>query len=223
VITASTVLRDRLISTGTIEPSRITAVGNGLETEAFVSGPTAPPPRDGGTVVYAGNLAAYQRVDLLLEAFAALLRERRRAVLKIYTESRPEPIEAQAQSLGIGDRVEIRSLGFPALSEALAAADVAVNPRPICDGVPQKNLNYMAAGLPLVAFRDSLHPYRDGHSGLAVDTVDAAGLASALADLLARPAFATRLGAAARQLAEDELSWRASGKRVEEVYRHLIA
>jgi glycosyltransferase involved in cell wall biosynthesis len=223
VVTVSGVLRDRLLASGRLAPTAVTTVGNGLEPEAFVRDPRRPPPADGGVVVYAGNLAPYHRVDLLLEAFARLLRTRPRARLAIYTESAPDAVRSQARALGLGDRLEVRALGFPAVAAALARAHVAVNPRPVCDGVPQKNLNYMAAGLPLVAFRGSFHPYRDPDSGVAVEAVEPGALAAALDDLLARPVEAARMGAAARSRAEAELSWWATGRRVVDVYRALLA
>ena len=116
-----------------------------------------------------------------------------------------------------------RRIPFPRLGAALRDACVAVNPRTQCDGVPQKNLNYMGAGLPLVAFRGSLHPYQDGKTGLAVDPVDPAALAAGLRYMLDHPDHAARLGRAARRLAESSYSWRSSAGRVEELYRGLLS
>ena len=223
VVAASDVLRDRLIASLAVDPDHVTTIGNGVERAAFVEpSDGAGPPGDGGIIVYAGNLADYHRPDLLLEAFAAILRIRSNATLRIYTDSPTEPVRQRARVLGIDTRVEIGSVAFPHLSEALAAADVAVNPRPVCEGVPQKNLNYMAAGLPLAAFPGSLHPYVDGETGVAAATVDGAGLAGAILRLLDRPRHAARLGLTAQTQARETFTWAAAARRAEEVFRRSI-
>lgn len=222
VVTVSDILRERLLAAG-LPGSMATTIGNGLEPSAFAAPrnrtPSAP---DGGTIVYAGNLADYHRLDLLLEAFAQVTRTRAHATLMIYTNSPAHAVLGHARKLGIEDRVEIRAVPFSELPDKLAEAEIAVNARPICEGVPQKNLNYMAAGLPLVAFRGSLHPYRDGETGVGVAPVSATALGDALTGLLRSPALARRLGAAARQRAQAEFSWHRAAQRVDVVYRQLI-
>lgn len=225
VVAVSSVIRDRLVSAGAVPPDRITPVVNGVERAAFPerSLRADAPPDDGGTVVYAGNLARYHRVDLLLEAFTRVVDRRPRAMLRVLTDSAPDALMDRAEALGLSDHLELRAVPFAALPEALTTAHVAVNPRPVCDGVPQKNLNYMAAGLPLVAFAGSLHPCRDGQTGIAVPAVCPEGLADAILDLLEHPNRAARLGASARDAARRVFSWDSRARRVEDVYHRLIA
>jgi glycogen synthase len=80
----------------------------------------------------------------------------------------------------------------------------------------------MAAGLPVVATRvggtaDLVH---DGVNGLLVAPRDPAALAAAISRVLADPAAAARLAAAARRTA-DAYAWPGLARKVLQVYRRV--
>jgi glycosyltransferase involved in cell wall biosynthesis len=75
--------------------------------------------------------------------------------LRILTNDSFQDYEILSRSLGIRDRIDVRPVRLEDLPEELSAATVAVNPRIACDGLPQKLLNYMAAGCPIVSFAGS--------------------------------------------------------------------
>jgi glycosyltransferase involved in cell wall biosynthesis len=114
----------------------------------------------GPVVVYAGVLDPFQRLDLLLEAMAGGVRVEPGAKLLLVTTV-PQPghlaeIRCRAEELGIGPQVvtpEVQPLH--AVRDFLAAADVAVVPRPRAPGFPIKLLNYFAARKPCVLFASS--------------------------------------------------------------------
>jgi glycosyltransferase involved in cell wall biosynthesis len=223
VVAVSDVLRDHLVSRGAVSPERIEVVGNGVELGACWGRATATDPgKEGGTIIYAGNLAPYQGIEHLLRAFKHVLERRPAGRLEILTESSFDAYEGLARDLGIRDRVQIGSVPFAKLHEALGRAHVAVNPRPRCDGVPQKNLNYMAAGIPLVAFSGSLHPCRDGVSGVAVDPVSSEALGSAISSLLDRPEARSALAEAARSDVERNFTWEEQATRATSVYKRVL-
>lgn len=222
-VAASELLRDHLIATGTLAPERVAVVGNGVELRYFPIRVTpVEPEADGGILVYAGNLGPYQGGEHLLEGFRRVLERRPRARLRVLTSSPSASFESSASALGVRDRIEIRSVSLDELSEALAGAHVAINPRPRCDGVPQKNLNYMAAAAPLVAFSQSLHPYRHGVTGVGVEEISGLALGNAVLDLLGRPEERARLGRAARATLEREFTWEKQARRLSEIYERLI-
>ena len=70
VIAVSEAIRDALTTFGAAAPERIHVIPNGVEWQRFPveRGSTA----DGDTVIFTGNLAPYQGMDLMLEAFALL-------------------------------------------------------------------------------------------------------------------------------------------------------
>ena len=98
-----------------------------------------------------------------------------------------------------------------------------MNPRARCDGIPQKLLNYMAAGMPIVTFDGSAGPVRHEVTGLRVPDGDTAAMADAMERLLTDRALGRRLGEAARAQAQRDFSWGRVAARVEDVYRLALA
>jgi len=224
VVAASERLRSHLVCEGVVPSERIAVVGNGVEAEALAmtfSGPRAAPSGE-GVLAYAGNLAPYQGIDKLLEAFRRVLRDRPRARLRILTDNSFRPYERLAADLGVSDGIELRDVPFESLHRELSEAHIAVNPRPRCDGVPMKNLNYMAASRPLVGFAESLHPAVHERTGIGVRTVTGEALGEGISWLLDRPEEGVRLGRAARLAIEKEYTWPRQAARMEAIYRSLL-
>lgn len=73
------------------------------------------------------------------------------------------------------------------LPSQLTSADVLVNPRTKCPGVPMKLLNYMASGAPIVSFEGSSRYLVDGQSGIVVPNEDVRSFAAGVLGLLADP------------------------------------
>jgi glycosyltransferase involved in cell wall biosynthesis len=221
IIAVSEAIRDTLVGLGASKPERLHVIPNGVEWQhsPIEHGITT----DGRTVIFTGNLAPYQRVDLLLEAFAMLHARRAGVRLMIVTDSSFAPFEALARRLGVRDAIEPRRAAFPEQSALMAAATVAVNPRVQCDGIPQKLLNYMAAGMPIATFEGSAGPVRHEVTGLRVPDGDTAAMADAMERLLTDRELAGRLGETAREQARRDFSWARVAARVEEVYREALA
>jgi len=219
-IAVSEGVRERLLRAGA-DPASITVVVNGVEAEAFQPPGNERP--DAGTVIFTGNLAPYQRIDLLLEAFSRVRARRPDARLVIVTGSSFEPYAQAARDLGISEGLVLRDEPFERIPALLAGAEVAVSPRADGDGVPQKILNYMAAGKAIAAFRGSAGPLEDERTGLCAESGSAEALAGAILRLLEDRTLARRLGDAAREEVIRHRSWDAAAARVEEVYARLLA
>jgi glycosyltransferase involved in cell wall biosynthesis len=221
IIAVSEAIRRALTTLGASAPQRIHVIPSGVEWERFQVERGITP--DGRTVIFTGNLAPYQGVDLMLEAFAVLHARRADVRLMIVTDSSFTPFDALARRLGVRAAVDLRRATFPQQPALLAAATVAVNPRVQCDGIPQKLLNYMSAGLPIATFEGSAGPVRHEVTGLRVPDGDTAAMADAMERLLTDRALARTLGDAAREQARREFSWAQVAARVEQVYREAIA
>ena len=157
-----------------------------LEAEAIAPvARTRPPSQAAPTIVYAGGLSRFQRLDLLGHAFEGVQRDLPAARLLVLS---PDPPELLYEVWPAGrDRSGVRCLrpaSLAAMFEQLDRADLAVSPRTVAGGFPQKNLNAMARGLPVVACRGSSVPLRHGETGWIVPDDDPGALATAIVQLL---------------------------------------
>jgi glycosyltransferase involved in cell wall biosynthesis len=220
IIAVSDDIRSAIVNDFGYAAELVSVIPNGVENSfcAASAAPQTNPMHAGPTVVYSGTLAAYQRIDLLLRAFAAAFARRRDLWLQIYTESTFLEFEPLARGLGIRDRIRIDHVDLSQLPAQLAAADVAVNPRTVCAGIPQKLSNYMAAGCPIVSFAGSAKYIEHERTGLVVPNEDVPAFAEAMLRLIADKDFARTLGAQARTFARHRLGWTGVAERIEAVY-----
>lgn len=222
VIAVSEDIRDAAIrSTG--RSDCISLIPNGVEPELFsVLDRSSRSQSTPEHLVYAGNLATYQGFDLLLQAFARARVSRANLRLRVMTEDSLNGYEALAGSLGVRDAIDVTSVSLSDLPGALAAAHVAINPRVDCSGLPQKLLNYMAAGCPIVSFESSAKHIIHETNALIVADSDIDGMAAAIVRLLDDRTLASRLGLSAQNYARSELGWPRVAERVEAVYEALL-
>jgi glycosyltransferase involved in cell wall biosynthesis len=208
-------------------PEHLRTVPNGVELEMF-SGVRRRTVDDSGnlvrkqTVVYTGTLAPYQGIEAMLEIFSRVATENSSVVFKIVSESSFKPYERLARELRIRKKIELVGAKLTELSGLLEDADVAVNPRTNCPGLPQKNLNYMAAALPIVCFSSSSKELVANETALVVDDGDVSGFSKAICHLLDNPEPAAALGARGRRYVKEHRSWEASARLAEQFFGHLI-
>lgn len=207
-----------------VPKDKVAAVVNGVEIETFtVTQEDVYTPAHGKpTAVFTGNFAAYQGVEHLFEAFAKLKALGSEARLMLVSPSPLGPLEGLAKRLDILDRIDHETVGFAGVPARLAGAQVAVNPRIDCDGIPQKLLNYMAAGIPTVSFEGSAKILRDGVTGLVVANGNTEAFARAIHQLTTDPAQAKRMGDAAREQVRTERTWHAAALKIEAAYDHVL-
>ncbi len=222
VVAVTPDIRERLLRVHGLAPDRVSVVTNGVETECFRV--TVQPNHDGFIrLIYTGTLAQYQDIDLLLEAFARARRVRPDLRLCFSVSSSFEPYEATARRLGVREAIEVVLDGFGELPQRLAASAIAVLPRVSCPGIPQKLLNYMAAGKAIVASAGSAKLLEHERTGLVVTNGDVSGFADAVLRLAAEPALGERLGSNAREVVEQDFSWERAAERMEPVYEQVVA
>jgi glycosyltransferase involved in cell wall biosynthesis len=216
-------IKDRLTERHGLSPDRVSVVTNGVETECFRV--ELPPRPDDGLkrLIYTGTLAPYQDVDLLLEAFAVARRWRKDLRLQMAVSSPFAPYEALVTKLGIRDAIEIIPDNFEELPRQLAESTMAVLPRMHCDGIPQKLLNYMAAGKGIVCSEGSAKLLEHERTGLVVPNGDVNAFAASIVRLAADTDYANTLGVAAREYVERNYSWDQAAERLERIYAGVVA
>ncbi|MCB2011912.1 MAG: glycosyltransferase family 4 protein [Geminicoccaceae bacterium] len=220
VLTVTEDLRQRLVDRHGMRHDSVDVAMNGVEFEHFSTGAEREPEAP-GRVIYTGTLAGYQGFDLLLDAFALALKERPDMRLTVAASSPFDPFEDHARELGIRGAIDLEADSFAKLPERLATSAIAVLPRGECDGIPQKLLNYMAAGKAIVACEGSAKLLEDGENGLVVANGDKRAFADALVRLHDDRSLAARLGSAARVHVVANCSWDRTAQICEVAYRRL--
>lgn len=222
--------RRRMIEIEGVPPDRI------LELRNAIAVPAARP-RDGHVRDRLGlaseakviGLVAIQRpqkrIDLLVRAAARLRTEFPELRVLLIGDGPVEEatrIKALVAELGLDDVV--LTLGVrDDVPDLLAAVDVAVLSSDF-EGSPLAVLEYMEAGLPIVATEVGGLPdlLDDGRCGVLVAPGDDAELAAGIRRLLTDRELATRLGAAARHRRRTEFDLDTVVHGVEDIYERLL-
>lgn len=206
-----------------IPESRLSIVGNGLELDHFMACPWFPKAknRKKKVLIFTGSLAAYQGIEQMLRAFASLRSRRTDVILRIITNDDFQAYRTLLKELDVEGAVEVRASEFKYLPNELANACVAINPRISMDGVPQKLLNYMAVGVPVVSFAGSATHLVDGENGLVVPGEDVEMMAKSIERLLDDEVLAKKISDAARRDARRAGTWLSAARKIESVFASL--
>lgn len=181
-------------------------------------------PSDRQLIVYLGLLADYQGIPQLLQAVAALRRRQVHVSCLLMGFPGMETYRRQATDLGLTeeDVVFTGKIPYDQAPEYLVLGDVAVAPKLSATEGSGKILNYMATGLPVVAYDTQVSREYLGSLGTyAAPLGDVPSLTEALASLLNDPARASDLGAALRERAGRHFSWDRTGRQLVHVYESL--
>jgi glycosyltransferase involved in cell wall biosynthesis len=220
--------RRRMIEIERIDPAKVIFVPNGIPE---------PPPRGGGDIrgelgvdaaaPIVGTVCALRpqkALDVLIDAAAILARRIDGVRVLIVGEGPERPaLERRVAELGLagtvvllGHRDDVRDL--------IGDFDVAACSSDF-EGTPLSVLEYMQAGLPIVATRVGGVPdiLADGSEAVLVEPRDPGALADAVSQLLGDRGLAARLGSNARerQLAEFDIG--VTVRAVERIYEGLTS
>jgi glycosyltransferase involved in cell wall biosynthesis len=178
---------------------------------------------DGPLILYVGNLDGYQRLDLLMRALRITFASHPSAKFVLLTGSDVRPFRKAVLEFGLDDRMVIlERLPFQQVKEICALGSIAVNTRISWSGFPIKLLNYMVAGLPVVAFSGSAAPIEHGVTGLLVPPQDVEAFAAAMLKLLFDQDLCSRMGVEARKIVRRDYSWDEITSLIEAHYYHLL-
>jgi glycosyltransferase involved in cell wall biosynthesis len=205
------------------DPGRVGLVYHGLDLTRFPAAPASRPSRDGRSandpveLVTVGRAVAKKGFDDLLEALARLPADLHWRLTHIGSGELRATLRAQAERLGLADRVTWRgALAQDEVIAALRAADIFVLP---CkegeagdrDGLPNVVMEAATQALPIASTRFAGVPefVREEVEGLLVPPADPAALSAALARLIGDPGLRERLGQAAGRRIREAFSFEA--------------
>jgi len=175
-------------------------------------------------IVSVARLAPNRGHELLVSGFRLLLGRIADARLLLVGKGENRPrLEQLVAELGLAERVVFTGYRDRDLPAVLASADCFALMAAGSDDSCRAALEAMAAGLPVVARRVGALPETvlHGETGLLVDADTPAGVAAALAGVLADRARGRAMGLAGRRRAEEVFSPERSVETVERVYRGL--
>jgi glycosyltransferase involved in cell wall biosynthesis len=234
VIACSDDLRDRAIALGA-DAARSETIPYGVDAVRFAPDPGARASLRRSTglgpddeVVFAvGRFVRKKGFEYLVDAFAALARERPRITLVLAGWGDLESeYRARLAAHGLSARALLPGVvAHDAVAGWLSAADVVAVPSVRddagnVDGLPNVVLEALASATPVVATRAGGIPsvVADGQNGLLVAERDVPGLAAAIGRILSDRAFGSALGGRARERAVREGSWAHVAERIEAAY-----
>ncbi len=234
VVTSTHHAASLLQRTRTLPESHVLCVPDAVDTARFR--PDALTPRErtelrtqlgirptDKVITYLGLLAPYQGTDILLEAAAQVLREIPDAFFLVMGFPGNERYRVMAERLGIAHRISLPGqIPYLDAHRYLALGDIAVAPKLSETEGNQKIFNYLAAGLPVVAFdtpsaREILGPHATYAARGDVDD-----LARHLTTLLRDRTAARTLSLQGRQNAIHNYSWDRRGVELLRAYERIL-
>ncbi len=179
-------------------------------------------------VLFFGAISPYKGVDLLVEAFARLVRTDRDVYLVIAGHPRMDltPLHRLISVLGLTDRIlmDLRYLPLDEFSRFFMACDVVVLPyrRIYQSGILQLAYGF---GRPVVVtdVGGIGEMVREDRTGLVAESEDADAMASAIAEVLSDPEAARKMGERGRHIAESKYSWEGIAREVVRVYESVVS
>jgi glycosyltransferase involved in cell wall biosynthesis len=232
VIAVSRAVAQSLQRNGVIEPSKITVVHNGIDTDRFARSVAAASPPGGDSSVMVGtvgHLAPIKGQDVFMRA-AALICVRHPGVHFVVIGEDKSPQMVYRKSLErlvaeLGLKGSVRMPGWqddiPSVLSSLTLFVSAARSEPFGLAIVEA----MAAGLPVVAAASegASEIIEDGFSGKLVTVGDPESLAEAVNELLDDPIECSRLGGNALLAARQRYSLTRMAGETERVYREVLA
>ncbi len=234
IITSSLAAADLLVREFGCPSSKIVPVPDGVDTEVFRavwdfddveryrirSSLGIPPGRK--VIAYLGLLAEYQGSGILLRSAARILERRPDVHFLLMGYPGEARYRALAQNLGIASAVTFTGrVPYERAPRYLAAGDVAVAPKLASTEANGKLLNYMALGLPTVAFDTAVNRDILGSAGVFARMGDEEDLANCLIQILDDESESVDRGRILRRRAVESFSWLKAGRQILDIYQHV--
>ncbi len=187
---------------------------------------------DGRTVVHVGAHARTRGCSVMVAAFAEVVRRIPAARLWLVGPFNHPPYRAETEQLigSLGLRAHVRMVGevsYPVAMQWMRRADVglvAIQPTPqYRHCLPTKLLEYMAAGVPVVAGEtaDIGEVVRAWECGILVPPDDPPAYGQAIVYLLTHPHHARQLGRHGWMATQTTFNWQLEEKRLLALYSSL--
>lgn len=228
VLTNAKAIRDGLVEDG-ISPRKVCVVYNGVDIDRFRSVKSNREwlfPESAGQklVVLVGNMNSDVKGHPVLISAAVEIVKAHPEVQFVLVGDGPKRREYDAMVEAAGLKQHFLFLGRRSdVPDILASCDIAVLPS-LAEGLPNAVLEYLAAGLPVVAtaLGGNLEVVQDGVTGLLIPPSDPNSLDRALARLLDNAVLAAALAKRGQEHVRMEFSFQHLVLRMDELYTRLL-
>ena len=233
VLVNARAVRDHVVAELGVLEERCEVILNGIALEDFGAAPATalgkplPPAnaREGPVIAAVGNLRPEKGVDALLLAFSRVLGEESSGASLWIVGEGPMRSRLELLSHSLGCQGRVHFLGHREdVPEVLRHASIGVLASR-SEGLPNAVLEYMAAGLPVVATRVAGTPELvvEGRTGFLVEVDAPEQMADAILRLLDEPRLASGMGRAGRVRIEDEFSFDRMIRETQAAYRRVLS
>lgn len=227
IIVQSTEMRQEVENRFEVPASRVFIAYDGVSTDIFTPGRadhelrellSIPPNKK--IIVYLGGLSPHKGVDILLDAFPLVLQKVPDAFLLLMGYPNEEHYQKRVHAMRLEKSVRVTGkISYEEAPRYLRLGDIAVAPKRSQTEANGKIYNYMACGLPTVAFDTIVNRDILGELGIYVrDLNDAKGLAEAISELLTNHDLRQQLAEKVRLKAVKDYSWDAVAGRIVKAY-----
>ncbi len=227
IVAQSTEMQRELSHKFLVQKSRIIMAFDGVNTSVFHPGnrdkllvQSLNIPADRKVIVYLGGLSPHKGVDILLEAFPKIIVAVPKTFLLLMGYPNEEFYRKQVLTMGLENDVKITGkIPYEDAPRYLTLGDIAVAPKRSQTEANGKIYNYMASGLPTVAFDTVVNRDILGDLGVYVHNLDDVdGLAQAIISLLGDDQTRSRLAEEVRRKAVAYYSWDGVAERLVKAY-----
>jgi glycosyltransferase involved in cell wall biosynthesis len=221
------------VTRGHMNPERVFVVRSGPDIARIKPVPPNPALKKGRAhlVGYVGVMGDQEGIDLLLEAVADIVFQKKRTDIQFcLVGGGPSLDKLKQQSVELGVEDYVTFLGRTPdheLLEVLSTADVCVNPDRVNTmndlSTMNKIMEYMSVGRPIVQFDVTEGRYSAGDASLYAAKNDPIDFAEKVLGLLNDPQARARMGASGRERVTNFLSWQSQIPTLIAAYKAALA
>lgn len=232
VISTNESYRRVAMTRGGRAPDTVSIVRSGPDLRRLTRRPAAPELQEGADFlcVYVGIMGHQDGVDRLLDAARAVIHEMGRTDVHFALLGFGDCLDDLRRQVvrdGLEDYVTFTGrAGDDVLCRYLSTADLGLSPDPRSAfndlSTMNKTIEYMAFGLPVVAFDLKETRVSAGKAATYVADGDVGGFAKAIVELLDDPERRAEMGRIGRERVVRELAWEHQAPRYVAVYDQLL-
>jgi glycosyltransferase involved in cell wall biosynthesis len=211
-------------------PEKISVIYNGMDVTAFenVSKNGSFKRKynvDGKMILYLGRIVETKGIEVVIQAFAELIKEVNGLTLIIAGRNYGEGPKLRRLVKKMGIEATVRFTGF--LSEsckkaAYADAAMFVHPVRYMGGVGLTPLEAILCGTPIIVTDECGEVVRDANCGCFVEYGDVTGLKEAMKALIENPAQGKEMVDRGAKYVREHLAWEKVATKFEEVYQSCV-